>query len=64
VKVEEPVTVRRKLAVAVAPVESVTTRENRNVPVAVGVPEMVALGLPEVNARPAGSVEEAARVQV
>ena len=58
--VEEPVTVNRKLAETVAgvPAESLTSKVNWKVPVAVGVPETVALGLPLVKERPAGGVEE------
>jgi hypothetical protein len=37
---------------------------NWKVPVAVGVPEIVALGEPEVNERPAGSTEEFPKLQV
>jgi hypothetical protein len=45
-------------------VESVTLRVNWKVPVAVGVPEIVALGEPEVSVRPAGNVEPVARLHV
>lgn len=64
--VEEPVTVTWKLAETVAgvPAESLTSKVNWKVPVAVGVPETVALGLPLVKERPAGGVEEFPRVQV
>lgn len=65
--VEEPVTVSRKLADAVwcvGVVESVTSRVNWKVPVAVGVPEIVALGEPEASMRPAGRLEPVARLQV
>ena len=64
--VAEPVMVIRKVTEAVAgvPAESVTFKVNWNVPVAVGVPEIVALGLAEVSNRPAGSTEEAFKLQV
>jgi hypothetical protein len=65
-KVEEPVTVMRNVAWAVAGLlaESCTSTVNRNVPVSVGVPEMVALGLPDVNERPDGRVELEARLKL
>src|SRR5208283_729234 len=56
---DKPVTVTRKVAVAVCAVgfvESVTFSVNWKVPVAVGVPE--------VSVRPAGRLEPVARVQV
>jgi hypothetical protein len=64
--VEEPVTVTWKLAETVAgvPAESLTSKVNWNVPVTVGLPETVAVGLPEVKESPEGSVEEFPRLQV
>lgn len=63
---EDPVTVIRKLADAVFAVlaESLTSIMNWKVPVTVGVPEIVALGLPEVSDRPAGNAEPDASVKV
>jgi hypothetical protein len=58
------VTMKLAEAVAGVPAESVTFKVNWKVPVAVGVPEMVALGLAEVSVRPAGRVEDAATIQV
>jgi hypothetical protein len=63
----EPVTVSRKLTETVDGVgvaESVTFTVNWKVPVAVGVPEMVALGEPEFSVRPAGKAEPVARLHV
>ncbi len=65
--VDDPLTVSRKVAEAVIGVgvaESVTLSVNWKVPVAVGVPEIVALGEPEVSVRPAGNVEPVARLHV
>ena len=64
--VDEPVTVTVKLAETVAgvPAESLTSKVNWNVPVAVGLPVTVAAGLREVKERPDGSVEEFPRLQV
>jgi len=64
--VDEPVTVSRKVAETVAGVgvaESVTFSVNWKVPVAVGVPEIVALGDPVASVKPAGRFEPVATVQ-
>ena len=58
--------VSMKVARAVAGLvaESCTSTVNEKVPVAVGVPEIVALGLPEVKVRPDGSDEPDATLKV
>jgi len=62
----DPLTVSKKLAEEVAgvPAESVTFKVNLKVPVAVGVPETVPLGVPEVRERPAGRTDPEPRLQV
>jgi hypothetical protein len=65
--VDDPLTVSRKLTETVDGVgvaESVTFTLNWKVPVAVGVPEMVALGDAEFSVRPAGRAEPVARLHV
>jgi hypothetical protein len=65
--VVDPLTVSRKLAETVdgiGAVESVTFTVNWKVPVTVGVPEIVALGEPEVSVRPAGRLEPVARLHI
>ncbi len=65
--VDDPLTVSRKLNETVDGVgvaESVIFTVNWKVPVAVGVPEMVALGEAEFSARPAGIAEPVPRLHV
>jgi hypothetical protein len=65
--VEDVLTVSVKVAEAViggGVSESETLSVNWKVPVAVGVPEIVALGEPEVSLRPAGRLEPVATLHV
>jgi hypothetical protein len=56
--VEDPVTVSRKVAEAMLLAASVTTSVNLKVPVAVGVPEIVALGVPDTSGENPGGKDD------